>query len=41
MDGSIIKPDGILGEIFPGFVWDPYRVTKELLRDPDMIILAA
>ena len=25
MSGSIFKHDGILGEIFPGFMWDPYR----------------
>ena len=27
MDGSIIKRDGILGEFFPEFAWDPYRIT--------------
>ena len=24
MGGSIFKHDGILGGIFPGFMWDPY-----------------
>ena len=37
----IFKHDGILGGIFPGFVWDPYRVTLELLRYPNVIILAS
>ena len=41
MGGSIFKHDGILGGIFPGFMWDPYRVTLELLRDPNVIILAS
>ena len=40
MGGSIFKHDGILGEFFPGFMWDPYRITLELSRDPDVIILA-
>ena len=40
MDGSIIKHDGILQEIFPEFVWDPYSITLELSRDSDVIILA-
>ena len=33
MDESIIKHDGMLGEIFPEFVWDPYRITLELSRE--------
>ena len=33
MDGSIFKHDGKLGGIFPGFVWDRYRITLELSRD--------
>ena len=41
MGGSIFKHDGILGGIFPGFMWDLYRVTLELLRDPNVIILAS
>ena len=41
MDGSIVKYDGILGEIFPGFVWDSYKITLELSRHPNVIILAA
>ena len=41
MGGSIFKHDGIPGGIFPGFVWDPYRVTLELSRDPNVIILAS
>ena len=41
MGESIFKRDGILGEMFPGFMWDPYRVTLELLRDPNLIILAS
>ena len=41
MGGSIFKHDGILGEIFPEFMWDPYRVTLELSRDPNVIILAS
>ena len=40
MDGSIIKHDGIRLEIFPGFVWDPYRITLELSRGRNVIILA-
>ena len=24
MGGSIFKHDGILGRIFPGFMWDPF-----------------
>ena len=40
MGGSIFKHDGILGGIFPGFMWDPYRVTLELLRDPNVIIFS-
>ena len=40
MGGSIFKHDGILGLIFPGFMWDPYRVTLELLRDPNVIIFS-
>ena len=35
------QTDGILGEIFPGFMWDPYRVTLELSRDPNVIMLAS
>ena len=35
MGGSIFKHDGILGGIVPGFMWDPYRVTLELSRDPN------
>ena len=41
MDGSIIKHDGMLGEIFPEFVWDPYRIILELSRSPNVIILEA
>ena len=41
MGGSIFKHDGILGGIFPGFMWDPYRVTLELLRDPNAITLSS
>ena len=41
MDGSIIKHDGILGEFFPEFAWDPYRITLgQLSRSPNVIILA-
>ena len=39
MDGSFFKHDGIPGGIFPGFMWDPYRATLELSRDPNVIIL--
>ena len=35
MDGSIIKHDGIPGEFFPEFAWDPYRITLELSRGPN------
>ena len=38
MGGSIFKHDGILGGIFPGFMWDPYRVILELSRDPNVIL---
>ena len=38
MGGSIFKHDGILGGIFPGFMWDPYRITLELSRDPNVIL---
>ena len=43
MGGSNFKHDGILGGggIFPGFMWDPYRITLELSRDPNVIILAS
>ena len=41
MRGSIFKHDGILGGLFPEFMWDPYRVTLGLSRDPDVIILAS
>ena len=41
MGGSIFKHDGILGGFFPGFMRDPYRVTLELLRDPNVIILTS
>ena len=43
MDGSIIKHDGIgiLGKMFPEFVWDPYRITLELSKGPNVIILAS
>ena len=41
MGGSICKHDGILGGIFPGFMWDPYRVTLELSRDPNVITLSS
>ena len=36
MDGSIIKHDGIIGEIFPEFVWDPYRIITiiQKINDP-------
>ena len=27
MGELIFKHDGILGGIFPGFMWDPYRIT--------------
>ena len=40
MGGSIFKHDGILGGTFSGFMWDPYRVTLELLRDPNVIIFS-
>ena len=40
MGGSIFKHDGILGGIVLGFMWHPYRVTLELSRDPNVIILA-
>ena len=40
MGGSIFKHDGILGGIFSGFMWDPYRVTLKLLRDPNVIIFS-
>ena len=40
MCGSVFKHDGILGGIFPGFMWDPYRVTLELLRHPNVIIFS-
>ena len=39
MDGSVTKHDGINGEMFPEFVWDPYRITLELSRGPNVIIL--
>ena len=39
MDGSIIKHDGTLREFFPKFSWDPYRITLELSRGPNVIIL--
>ena len=29
MGGSIFKHDGILGGIFPGLMWDPYRVIED------------
>ena len=41
MDGSIMKHDGIVGEIFPEFVWDPYRITPKLSKVRIVIILAA
>ena len=41
MSGFIFKHDGILEGIFPGFMWDPNRVTLELSRDPNVIILAS
>ena len=41
MGGSIFKHDGILEGIFPGFMWDHKRVTMELSRDPNVIILAS
>ena len=41
MGGSIFKHDGILGGIFPGFMWDPYRIILELSRDLNVIILAS
>ena len=41
MGGSIFKHDWILGGIFSGFMWDPYGVTLELSRDPNVIILAS
>ena len=40
MDGAIIKHDGTLGEFFPEFEWDPNRITLELSRGPNVIILA-
>ena len=40
MGGSIFKDDGILGGIFLGFMWDPYRVTLEFFRDPNVIIFS-
>ena len=41
MDRLIFKHDRILEGIFPGFVWDPYSITLELLRDSNVIILAS
>ena len=38
---TIFNHDGILRGIFPGFMWDPYRVTLELLKDPNVVILAS
>ena len=38
MNGSIIKHDGILGEFFPEFAWDPHRISLELSRGPNVII---
>ena len=41
MDGSIIKHDGILREIFREFVWDHYRITHSgIIKGPNVIILA-
>ena len=40
MGGSIFKHDEILRELFPGFMWDPYRVTLQLLRDLNVIIFS-
>ena len=28
MDGSIFKHDGILGRIFPGFMWDSHSIES-------------
>ena len=36
MGGSIFKHDGISWGIFPEFMWDPYSVTLELSRDPNV-----
>ena len=41
MGVSIFKHDGILGGIFLGFMGDPYRITLELSRNPNVIILAS
>ena len=42
MGGSIFKDDGILGGIFQDLCGIPgYRVTLELSRDPNVIILAS
>ena len=40
MDGSIFKHDRIRGAIFPGFGWNPYRITLELSKDQTVITLA-
>ena len=41
MGGANFKHNGIFGGIFPGFMWDPYRITLELSRDPNLIMLAS
>ena len=41
MGGSIFKHDGILGGIFPGFMWDPYRIILELSKDENVIMIAS
>ena len=41
MGGSTFKNNGILRGIFPGFMWDPYRITLEISKDPNVIILAS
>ena len=37
----IFKHNGILRRIFPGFMWDPNRITLELSKDPNVIRLAS
>ena len=39
MDGSIFKHNRMLGVFFPWFLWYPYRITLEIWRDPNVIML--
>ena len=32
MGGSILKHDGILGGIFPVFMWVPYRIKTGIIK---------